>query len=122
MNLEKLVEKSDYRGFLVEAFHLPNDGVVFYLNIRPGEMRGNHFHKRKTEHFLVIHGSARISVRDKSTDTVVHTDVGDGFPMKVSISPEHTHNITAGPRGCICLVWCDEQFNEEDSDTYPEEI
>ena len=122
MNLEKLEVKVDYRGKLVEAFKLPSDGLVFYLNIKPGEMRGNHFHLRKTEHFLVVGGSAVISVRDKESGTVVHTEVSETNPLVVHIHPNNTHNITAGKYGCICLIWCDEQFNEEDSDTYPEEI
>lgn len=122
MRLEKLEVKSDYRGDLIEAFKLPNDGLVFYLNIRPNEMRGNHYHLRKTEHFLVVSGTARISIRDKETGTVAHTDLSGGNPIVVHISPNHTHNITAGDGGCLCLVWCDEQLNKEDSDTYPEEI
>lgn len=122
MKLEELGVKSDDRGDLVEAYHLPNDGVVFYLNIKPLETRGNHYHMRKTEHFLVIAGEATISAKDRMKGNVMNVVVTGNAPMKVTITPNSTHNIKAGKGGCICLVWCDEILNEQDSDTYPEEI
>lgn len=122
MNLEPLDVKSDWRGMLVEAFKLPNDGQVFYVNAMPGATRGNHYHLRKTEHFLVIFGSAEMEVKDRDTGNLMNVEVSGERPMLISIYANHTHNITAGDGGCIFLVWCDEQYNEEDTDTFPEEI
>lgn len=121
MDLNSLEVKADRRGSLVEAFKLPNDGQVFYVVAEPGETRGNHYHLRKTEHFLVIQGTANVQVRDRSTNNVMNVEVSGGRPMRVSIYPNHTHNISS-KEGCIFLVWCDEQFDEKDPDTYPEEI
>lgn len=122
MDLQALETKTDWRGSLVEAFKLPNDGQVFYVNAVPGATRGNHYHMRKTEHFLVIFGTAEIHVRDRDTGNVMKLTVSGDRPMLVSIFANHTHNITAQDMGCIFLVWCDEQFNPEDPDTYEEEI
>lgn len=122
MNLEPLEVKTDRRGSLVEAFKLPTDGMLFYVIANPNETRGNHYHERKTEHFLVIYGSATIQVKDRTTDDSMNIKVGGQKPMVVTVTPNHTHNITADEEGCIFLVWCDEQFNEEDPDTFPEEI
>jgi UDP-2-acetamido-2,6-beta-L-arabino-hexul-4-ose reductase len=121
MKLESLDIKMDRRGSLVEAYKLPNDGQVFYVIAEPGETRGNHYHKRKIEHFLVIHGSAVIQVRNRITNDVMNVEVSGGKPMRVSIYPNHTHNISS-KEGCIFLVWCDEQFDESDPDTFAEEI
>lgn len=122
MDLKPLDIKSDWRGMLVEAFKLPNDGQVFYVNAVPGATRGNHYHMRKTEHFLVIFGSAEMEVKDRDTGNLIKVEISGERPMLVSVFANHTHNITALEDGCIFLVWCDEQFNEEDQDTYPEEI
>lgn len=122
MDLKQLETKSDSRGTLVEAYKLPNDGQLFYVIAKPNQMRGNHYHERKTEHFLVIYGSAEIVVKNRETNDVMKVEVSGSKPMKVTVSPNHTHNITATSEGCIFLVWCDEQFNEEDPDTFPEEI
>lgn len=122
MELEKLEVKSDYRGSLVEAYKLPNDGQVFYVIAKPHESRGNHYHLRKTEHFLVIWGSAEISVKDRTTNDVMNVEVTGQKPMLVTVTPNNTHRIVASDEGAIFLVWANEQFDETDPDTYPEEI
>lgn len=122
MDLKPLDVKTDYRGSLVEAFKLPNDGQVFYVNALPGESRGNHFHMRKTEHFLVIFGVAEMQIKDRDTGNLMKVTTSGDRPMLISVYANHTHNITAGDEGCIFIVWSDEQFNEEDPDTFPEEI
>lgn len=122
MDLKPLEVKSDRRGTLVEAFKLPNDGQIFYVVAKPNETRGNHYHERKTEHFLVLYGSAEMMVRDRETENVIKVTVGGEKPMVVTVTPNNTHSITALEDGCVFLVWCDEQFNEADADTYPEEI
>lgn len=122
MQLEQLEAKSDYRGTLVEAFKLPSDGQVFYVVAKPNETRGNHYHTHKIEHFLVIWGSAEIQAKDRETGTVMKLEVGGQNPIRVTISPNNTHNITASDEGCIFLVWCDKQFDPEDTDTFKEEI
>lgn len=122
MDLKPLEVKKDSRGSLVEAFKLPSDGQVFYVIANPHEMRGNHYHERKTEHFLVIYGSATINVKNRETDDMMNVEVSGYKPMKVTITPNHTHNIVATDEGAIMLVWCDEIYDEKDPDTYPEEI
>lgn len=122
MNLEPLTIKSDERGSLVEAFKLPSDGQVFYVVAPPNQSRGNHYHVRKTEHFLVIWGSAEMQVKDRETGDLMKVIVTGEKPMKITVVPNNTHVITATDEGCMFLVWCDEQYDEEDADTYPEEI
>jgi len=119
MKLDKLDPKTDIRGTFVETFKLPNDGQVSYLVINPGEMRGNHYHNRKIEQFTVVYGSAEITCKDRATGTVMTVEVGHQNPMIVEIHPNSTHNITS-EQGCICMIWCNEQFNAEDPDTFAE--
>lgn len=122
MQLEQLEAKSDHRGTLVEAFKLPDDGQVFYVIAKPNETRGNHYHLRKTETFVVIYGSAEIQVKDRDTGTVMKAELGGQNPMSVTVTPNNTHCITANDEGCVFLVWCSEQFDGEDPDTFPEEL
>lgn len=122
MRLEQLkVNKSD-SGSFTEVFKLPTDGQVSSLIVNPGEVRGNHYHKRKTEHFAVIYGSARITSKNRSTDDLMTVEVSGTKPMVVTIPPNHTHNLVALDSGCVCIIWCDEQFNANDADTISEEV
>lgn len=122
MDLTSLETKPDSRGTLVEAFKFPHDGQLFYVIAKPKEPRGNHYHLRKTEKFLVIYGSAVIEAKDRTTDNVLKAEVTGQRPMVVTIAPNHTHSITATDEGCIFLVWADEIYNKDDADTYPEEL
>ena len=110
MKLEELEVKSDRRGDLVEAFKLPSDGQIFYVNAAAGETRGNHYHLRKTEHFLVVNGEAKMQVRDRNTNRVMEIQVSGSSPMVVTVVPDHTHNIMSHT-GCMFVVWCDDQFD-----------
>jgi len=122
MHLDRLDIKSDNRGSLVEAFKFPSDGQLFYVIAKPNETRGNHYHTRKTETFLVVYGSAEMTAKNRETDDVIKVTLSGSRPMTVKVVPNHTHCITASSEGAIFLVWVDEQFNESDPDTFPEEI
>lgn len=122
MDLKQLEIKSDSRGSLVEAFKFPTDGQLFYIISPPNETRGNHYHTRKTEKFLVIYGSAHIVSKDRVTNNVMKVEVSGGKPVIVTIPPNNTHYITASSEGAIFLVWVDELFNPEDPDTIKEEL
>lgn len=122
MDLKKLDLKIDDRGVFVEAWRLPNDGQISYITIYPLETRGNHYHERKTENFLVLSGSAEFQIKDRETGNINKVSVTGLQPMTVKIIPNHTHTVTATDEGCVCLIWCDEQFNDKDADTIKEEL
>lgn len=122
MDLKQLEVKKDSRGSLIEAYKLPNDGQVFYVIANPNETRGNHFHERKTERFLVIYGSAVIESKDRNTGNIMKVEVSGYKPVAVTIPPNNTHRITATDEGAIFMVWVDEVFNKDDPDTIGEEI
>lgn len=122
MKLEPLDKKEDKRGLLVEAYKFPTDGQVFYVICNPGETRGNHYHLKRTEHFLVIYGSALMMVRDRETGDVMKAEVSGSRPMRITVTPPNTHAIRAGKQGCIFLVWADDIFNPDKPDTIMEEI
>lgn len=122
MKLEQLTVNKNSSGSFVEAYKLPHDGQVSYLIVNPKETRGNHYHLRKTEHFLIIYGAATITSKNRDTDDVMKVELSGYKPLVATIPPNHTHSLTATDEGCICLIWCDEQFNKEDADTFPEEV
>ena len=122
MDLQQLEIKKDDRGSLVEAFKFPNDGQMFYVISKPNEVRGNHYHLRKTERFLVIWGSAEISSKNRETGDVMKVELNGYKPISVTIPPNHTHCLVASSEGAIIIAWVDEQYNKDDADTYGEEL
>ena len=84
----------DLRGSLFEAVKELNGGQTFLSTTRPGITRGNHFHLRKIERFLVVRGEAEIKIRSVIADEVKVFPVSGERPAYIDIPTLHTHNIT----------------------------
>ncbi len=61
---------------------------------RPAITRGQHFHLRKAERFVVVGGQARISLRKVLTDEVVAFDVDGSSPAIIDMPTLWAHKIT----------------------------
>lgn len=112
---------TDERGELVEVFKFPNDGQVFCVKVPQGTVRGNHYHKRKTEHFCVISGEATISTRPVGVKPFNQFSVSGREPEVIVIQPNNVHNIEA-VTDCVLLVWVNELFDRNNPDTYSEVV
>lgn len=119
-----LTPRSDQRGSLVEVVRAHGgQGQTFVSTTRPGVTRGEHFHLRKIERFVVLSGEARISLRRLFTDEVVSFDVRGEQPAIVDMPTMWVHNITnTGPSELTTLFWTHELFNPEAPDTFPEKV
>lgn len=57
----KLVQHTDVRGSFVETVKIGVGGQVSFSTTVPGVTRGNHYHTRKMERFVVIKGKREFS-------------------------------------------------------------
>lgn len=119
-----LVRRSDHRGALVETVRAHgSEGQTFVSTTVPGVTRGQHFHLRKFERFVVVAGEARMSLRRVLTDEVVHFYVTGEEPVAVDMPIGWAHNITnTGSSLLTTMFWTNELFDPSDTDTYPEEV
>lgn len=123
MNEGKLEIKSDDRGSLIELFKLPDIGQVFYSTSVPGIIRGNHYHTRKIEYFCVIEGLGKIRMRNRHSGEIREYMVSGEQPELVKMPIGWTHNIqNIGTTEMKLIIWSNEVFDPNDSDTYPEEV
>ncbi|MCP2014525.1 UDP-2-acetamido-2,6-beta-L-arabino-hexul-4-ose reductase [Deinococcus sp. HSC-46F16] len=114
---------TDPRGSLFEAVKSHNGGQSFLSTTHPGITRGNHYHTRKIERFLVTGGEAEIGLRHVTGGPVQTFRVSGDTPAYVDIPTLHTHNITnVGPGILTTLFWTHELFDPENPDTYPEPV
>lgn len=119
-----LEQHSDARGVLFEVYR--QDRVLFearqvYVSTsRPGAVRGNHFHKRKTESFCVISGTANLSLVDVKSGEYKVLRLDGTRPQLVAIPPGIGHAIVAsGQSEMLLLIIVSEEYNPNDSDTIP---
>jgi UDP-2-acetamido-2,6-beta-L-arabino-hexul-4-ose reductase len=114
---------ADARGSLFECVKSLGKGQVNYSTTHPEVTRGNHFHRRLVERFLVLEGRARIRIRRLFGDQTVEFDVSGDSPCFVDIPTFHTHNITnTGQDRLLTLFWMNKLFDPGDADTFPEQV
>lgn len=114
---------SDARGSLFEVVKSNSGGQVFMSTTHPGITRGNHFHTRKVERFLVASGEADIRLRKLFSDEVISFKVCGDTPCYVDIPTFHTHHITnTGQSELVTLFWVNEIFDPADPDTFQEQV
>lgn len=117
----ELTQHIDSRGRFVEsARSLGGQGQMSFSTTAQGVTRGNHFHLRKIERFVVVSGQALIRLRR------VHGADSEGFdipvdgaePVAVDMPIGWAHNITnTGSGQLLTQFWVNEVYNPSDPDT-----
>ncbi len=118
--LYKLDLKKDDRGCLFEWIKSADFGQVFISRTLPGITRGNHFHRTKSEKFLVIEGKAEICFRHIVSNDMMCYVVDGEKPEVVDIPTGYAHYIkNIGNSILITLFWANEIFDSSNPDTFP---
>jgi len=119
----KFTQHTDSRGSFVEIIRLGIGGQVSFSTTVPNITRGNHFHTRKIERFAVIKGKALIQLRRIGTSEILEFYLDGDEPAYVDMPIWYTHNIkNIGNEVLYTNFWINEPYNEEDADTYFEEV
>lgn len=116
--------RGDQRGELFETVKSPGgQAQVFFSTTRPGFTRGQHYHLRKVERFLVLRGTGVILLRKLFTDEVVEFPVSGERPAIVDMPTMWVHSIkNTGDDELVTLFFADEVFDPAAPDTFPEEV
>jgi len=119
----KLAQRSDARGALFEAVKSQHGGQCFISTTHPGVTRGNHYHSRKIERFLVLQGDALIRLRRLLAPHVHEFRVSGATPCYIDMPTFHTHDITnVGAGELVTLFWSHELYDPGQPDTYAEKV
>jgi UDP-2-acetamido-2,6-beta-L-arabino-hexul-4-ose reductase len=128
INLEKdypiyLEKNSDERGFFSEILRAEIGGQFSYSYTLPGISRGNHFHTRKIERFIVLKGEAKISMRRIGSEKIFDFILNGEKPSYIDMPIWYTHSITnVGDEPLITSFWINEPYDPNDTDTYFENV
>lgn len=118
-----LKKNSDERGTFIETTKTLLGGQFSFSTTRPGVTRGNHYHTRKIERFIVIKGKAVIELRRIGSSEVLRFDLDGERPSCVDMPVWFTHNITnVGNDELITLFWINEFYDPADPDTFFEKV
>lgn len=116
--------RADQRGRLVETVrNHGSGGQTFVSTTVPGVTRGEHYHLRKIERFVVLEGEAVIELRKMFTDEVLSFPVSGESPAAIDMPTMWSHNITnTGDSILTTLFWTDSLFDQDNPDTIPEPV
>lgn len=113
----------DKRGSFTEIIRTSDQGQISVNIIKPGIIKGNHWHNTKNEKFIVVGGKAVIKLRKVGDEDVSVYDVSGEKIEVVDIPPGYTHNINnVGTEDLVTIIWCNEEFNPAAPDTYDLEV
>jgi UDP-2-acetamido-2,6-beta-L-arabino-hexul-4-ose reductase len=123
VGIQELPVNRDDRGSLFETVRGGGGGQSFVSMSHPGVVRGNHYHRRKVERFVVLQGQACIRIRRLFDDEIVEYRVSDEMPVSIDMPTLHTHSITnVGKSELVTLFWAHEVFDPERPDTFREPV
>ena len=110
---------TDNRGSIIDLFYNENINHVAVIKSAPNIIRGNHYHKKTTQHILILEGSLEYwykPANSKNSATKVKVKVGE----MVSTSPYEIHALKIGPEGNKFMVFSEGLRGGKDyeSDTF----
>ena len=117
-----LTPHSDDRGTFFEIMRAGGGQNQSSFSVtKPGFRRGDHFHRRKIERFIVLAGQATMTLRKVGTDQRVFIDVTGDQPVAVDMPTMWTHAITnTGNEPLYTAFWINELYDPAHPDTTPE--
>jgi UDP-2-acetamido-2,6-beta-L-arabino-hexul-4-ose reductase len=120
--VHRLTSAVDERGAFTELVRAHGSaGQTGISTTLPGVTRGDHFHRRKIERFVVVQGEARIVLRRVLTDERQVIDVTGEQPVAVDIPTLWAHAITnTGRSPLVTAFWTNELFDPARPDTHQE--
>ncbi len=114
--------KANERGCFAE-FLKNNAGQVSINVTKPGVTKGSHWHHTKTEKFLVVSGESVVRLRNIATDELSEYHVSGKKLEVIDIPAGYAHSLTnIGEEDMIAVIWANEVFDPERSDTYYSEV
>lgn len=116
---QALKTNADQRGSFTELFHTADRGQVSVNIIRPGMIKGNHWHHTKNEKFIAVSGYGVIRLRKLGEEKSLTYVVSGDRPESIDIPPGYVHNIeNLGGTDMVTVIWASENFDPAKPDTY----
>ncbi len=114
-----VISNVDYRGKFSEFSRSNFGGQISYFTIKPGVVRGNHYHNTKIEKFFLINGSITYVTKCLSNNKKSIFKLNSKKPEIIYSIPGHLHYFkNNSSKEATVLVWANEKFSKNKPDTY----
>ena len=121
MKTIKLKQHKDQRGWLVELFvNELGKGQVYLFTINPAYVRGNHYHKRKYEYFVILEGKVKVGLKNMKTgkkETRIFD--ADKAISRIYVGSNTLHAFkNVGKKRATVVAFVNEKENPKNPDDY----
>jgi dTDP-4-dehydrorhamnose 3,5-epimerase-like enzyme len=125
--IKELEPHLDGRGWLVEMLkrnEMREDIKQIYVaSIKPGAVRGNHYHLKRTEWFFLIGDKAEFYLEDLRSGKRINLKLSSKRPRLVTVFPGVAHALKNTGKKTIYLVSAQNTvYNPKNPDTYEYQI
>jgi len=127
IKIKNLKIHSDERGWLAEI--LREDEIkekikqVYVATIKPGFVRGNHYHLKRKEWFFVLKGEGKLYLKDSKTKRKKILKISEKVKRVIEIPPKIIHAIKNTGKETLYLVSIqNDLYDPKNPDTFPEII
>jgi dTDP-4-dehydrorhamnose 3,5-epimerase len=129
VKIRKLRVIPDERGFLMEMLRsdweeFERFGQVYVTAAYPGVVKAWHYHRLQTDHFVCVHGTAKVVLYDRREDSPTYSQVNEFFigernPCLIKIPPLVLHGFKAiGQEITLMVNVPTELYNYDEPDEY----
>lgn len=92
---------------------------IYVATVKPGFVRGNHYHLKRKEWFFIIQGKAKIFLQDLKTKKKISFHVSSKKPKLIEIPPKVAHAVKNIGKQTLYLVSAQNDiYNPKKPDTY----
>ena len=125
--IKKLQIHEDERGWLVELLKANEIEEpikqIHIASIKPGHVRGNHYHSKRMEWFFIVAGKAELSLHDIKTKEKICFKLSSKEPKVITIFPNIAHTVKNVGKEMVYLVSAQSDiYNPKKPDAFPWEI
>jgi dTDP-4-dehydrorhamnose 3,5-epimerase len=129
VRIRKLRLIPDERGYLMEMLRsdweeFERFGQVYVTAVYPGVVKGWHYHKKQTDHFICVHGMAKVVLYDGREGSTTYGEINEFFmgeqnPILLKIPPGVLHGFKGISQDMTLIVNIPtELYNYEEPDEY----
>lgn len=109
---------TDSRGSFFEFIKSRKNGQISILNVKPNQLRGNHYHMTKVERFYILSGQGVFNYKNMITGQRKKIKVVSSKNTIVETIPGWAHSIkNTGKKDLVFVLWSNEIFNNKKPDT-----
>lgn len=96
---------------------------VYLLYSEKGSVRGNHYHKKTLEYFMVVSGKAKVALKNLDTGTLEELYISAEDNVVLKVPPQVVHAFkNEEVQQLIMLAISLKEYNKLDTDTFSMDI